>query len=128
MIGKKLCGMMLITNKERNNVATTVEIVTYLRLIKRPNTDSNLWYSFVSYGSLFSPGFASFKIKLPKVVVCVKAKTQLNPKDTANTINNGFTISATDAGAKYIGKKEHTAIKVAPNNAHCGFVAPSINA
>ena len=99
MIGKKLCGMMLITNKERNNVATTVEIVTYLRLIKRPNTDSNLWYSFVSYGSLFSPGFASFKIKLPKVVVCVKAKTQLNPKDTANTINNGFTISATDAGA-----------------------------
>ena len=43
MIGKKLCGMMLITNKERNNVATTVEIVTYLRLIKRPNTDSNLW-------------------------------------------------------------------------------------
>ena len=47
MIGKKLCGMMLITNKERNNVATTVEIVTYLRLIKRPNTDSNLWYSFV---------------------------------------------------------------------------------
>ena len=63
-------------------------------------------------------GFASFKIKLPKVVVCVKAKTQLNPKDTANTINNGFTISATDAGAKYIGKKEHTAIKVAPNNAH----------
>ena len=77
---------------------------------------------------MFSPGFASFKIKLPKVVVCVKAKTQLNPKDTANTINNGFTISATDAGAKYIGKKEHTAIKVAPNNAHCGFVAPSINA
>ena len=33
MIGKKLCGMMLITNKERNNVATTVEIVTNLRLI-----------------------------------------------------------------------------------------------
>ena len=77
---------------------------------------------------MFSPGFASFKIKLPKVVVCVKAKTQLNHKGTTNTINNGFKIAAKDDGATYSGKKEHTAIKVAPNNAHCGFVAPSINA
>ena len=45
-------------------------------------------------------------------------KIQLNPNDTANTINNGFTISATDAGAKYNGKNEQIAIKVAPSNAH----------
>ena len=67
-------------------------------------------------------------MKFPKVVVCVKANIQLNPKDTPSTINNGLTISATEAGAKYIGKKEQTAIKVAPNNAHCGLVAPSTNA
>ena len=29
--------------------------------------------------------------------------------------------------ARYKGKKEQIAIKVAPSNAHCGWMAPSIN-
>ena len=67
-------------------------------------------------------------MKLPNTVVCVKAKIQLNARDTANTINNGFTISATAEGAKYNGRKENMAINVAPNNPHCGTVAPLIKA
>lgn len=72
-------------------------------------------------------GNSFFQNKLPKVVVWHKARIQLNPSDTANTTNSGFTISATDAGARYKGRKEQIAIKVAPSNAHCGLMAPSIN-
>ena len=42
----------------------------------------------------------AFSMKLPNVVVCVNASTQLNPSEIANTMNNGFTISATEDGAR----------------------------
>ena len=46
----------------------------------------------------------------------------------ASTTNNGFTISATPVGARYNGRKEQTAIKVAPSNPQTGPMAPSISA
>ena len=67
-------------------------------------------------------------MKLPNVVVCVSANTQLSPSDMARTTNNGFTISATAEGARYKGKKEQMAMNVAPNSPHCGPVAPLISA
>ena len=36
-------------------------------------------------------------------------------------------LAPTNAGARYKGRKEQIAIKVAPSNAHCGLMAPSIN-
>ncbi len=42
----------------------------------------------------------AFSMKLPKVVVCVNASTQLNPSEMASTTNSGFTISATEEGAR----------------------------
>ena len=67
-------------------------------------------------------------MKLPNVVVCVNASTQLNPREMANTTNSGFTISATEEGARYSGRNEQMAMNVAPSNPHWGPVAPSISA
>ena len=67
-------------------------------------------------------------MKLPKVVVCVSANIQLSPSDMASTMNNGFTISATEEGARYRGRKEQMAMNVAPSSPHCGPVAPFIRA
>ena len=67
-------------------------------------------------------------MKLPNVVVCVNASTQLNPREMASTTNSGFTISATEEGARYSGRNEQMAMNVAPSNPHWGLVAPSISA
>ena len=67
-------------------------------------------------------------MKFPKTVVWANASTQLSNKETANTINKGLIISATEDCARYKGRKENTAIIVAPSNPHWGVVAPSIKA
>ena len=60
-------------------------------------------------------------MKLPNVVVCVNASTQLNPREMASTTNSGFTISATEEGARYSGRNEQMAMNVAPSNPHWPF-------
>ena len=59
-------------------------------------------------------------MKLPNVVVCVNASTQLNPREMASTTNSGFTISATEEGARYSGRNEQMAMNVAPSESPLG--------